>query len=66
MRQRPQYTATMDAKLLAKLDLARGRIPRSQMIEEAVKAQLEHVENVSKMKESYAQEPSARERLVTG
>ena len=66
MRQRPQYIATMDAKLLAKLDLARGHIPRSQMIEEAVETQLKHVENVAKMKESYAQEPNARERLVTG
>lgn len=43
----------MDAKLLAKLDLARGGVPRSVMIEEAVKPLLEQLENVEKMKALY-------------
>ncbi len=61
MRQRERYTATMDPKLLAKLDLAKGRVPRSLMIEEAVKQLLEQLENVEKMRALYGPGPVNRE-----
>ncbi len=62
MRQRIPYTATMDAKLLAKLDLAKGPVPRSEFVEAATKLGLEFFENMKKMVEQYDQAAKARER----
>ena len=62
MRQRIPYTATMDAKLLAKLDLAKGPVPRSEWVEAAVRFGLELFEDMKQMKERYDQAARAGER----
>jgi len=62
MRQRIPYTATMDAKLLAKLDLAKGSVPRSAWVESAVRLGLELVEDMKTMKERYDQASRIRGR----
>ena len=65
MRERLRYTATMDATLLAKLDLARRSVPRSQLIEEAVRTALEQIENVEKMRERYHCGSTSKDGVVT-
>jgi hypothetical protein len=62
MRQRPTYTATMDAKLLAKLDLAKGPVPRSEFVEAAIKFGLEFFEDMKRMVERYDRAAKVRER----
>ncbi len=52
----------MDAKLLAKLDLAKGPVPRSEFVEAATKLGLEFFENMKKMVEQYDRAAKARER----
>ena len=64
MRQRPQYTATIDPQLLAKLDLAKGPIPRSDMVEAAVRFALEFYEDVKRMKETYEKVTKNRYRIT--
>ena len=54
----------MDPKLLAKLDLARRSVPRSQLIEEAVRTALEEIENVEKMRERYHCGSTSKEAAV--
>jgi len=45
----------MDAKLLAELDLAKGPVPRSDMVEAAVRFRLEFFEDMKRMAERYHQ-----------
>jgi len=52
----------MDPQLLAKLDLAKGPVLRSEMVEAAVRAGLELFENMKSMAERYTQAAKARER----
>ena len=52
----------MDGELLAKLDLAKGPIPRSEWVEAAVRFGLELFEDVKDMAERYGQVAKARER----
>jgi metal-responsive CopG/Arc/MetJ family transcriptional regulator len=52
----------MDPQLLAKLDLAKGPVPRSEMVEAAVRAGLELFENMKSMAERYGQAAKVRER----
>jgi hypothetical protein len=52
----------MDAKLLAKLDLAKGPVPRSEWVEAAVRFGLELFEDMKQMKERYDQAAKTRER----
>ena len=47
---------------MAKLDLAKGPVPRSEMVEAAVRAGLELFENMKSMAERYAQAARSRER----
>ncbi len=62
LRQKPRCTVTMDPQLLAKLDLAKGPVPRSEMVEAAVRFGLELFEDMKSMAERYAQAAKARER----
>ena len=62
MRQRIRYTATMDPALLAKLDLAKGPVPRSEWVEAAAKFGLEFFENMKRMVERYDQAAKTKER----
>jgi metal-responsive CopG/Arc/MetJ family transcriptional regulator len=64
MRQRPRYTATIDPHLLAKLDLAKGPVPRSDMVEAAVRFTLEFYEDVKRMKETYEKVTKNRYRVT--
>jgi hypothetical protein len=52
----------MDAKLLAKLDLAKGPVPRSEFVEAATKLGLEFFEDMKRMVERYDKAAKARER----
>jgi len=52
----------MDAQLLAKLDLAKGPVPRSEMVEAAVRFGLELFEDMKRMAERYAQSAKTRAR----
>jgi len=52
-RIRVRYTATMDPMTIHQLDHARGPLNRSAMVEIAVQAWLELLENVKAMKERY-------------
>ena len=52
----------MDAGVLAKLDLAKGPVPRSEWVEAAIKFGLEFFEDMKKMVERYDQAAKARER----
>ncbi len=52
----------MDPQLLAKLDLAKGPVPRSEMVEAAVRFGLELFEDMKSMAERYGQAAKARER----
>ena len=49
---------------MAKLDLAKGPVPRSEMVEAAVRAGLELFENMKSMAERYGQAAKERERRV--
>jgi len=52
----------MDPALLAKLDLAKGPVPRSEWVEAAAKFGLEFFENMKRMVERYDQAAKTKER----
>ena len=60
-RIRERYTATMDPRILAKLDEIRGRISRSTIIEEAVKIELLRRLIVQSDYEQYTQTDKSQE-----